>query len=120
MEALQWCEKAIGADKVNAQAHYLRATILQEQGSLDEAAFALRRTLYADPRFALAHLALGNLAVRQGKLKESRRHFENTLAVLAKYQQQEILPESEGLTAGRLRDLVTLQRDQSIGATRNR
>ena len=71
--------------------------------------------MYADPLLVLAHLALGNLVLRQGRLKESEKHFENTLALLAKYQQEDILLESEGLTVGRLRDLVALQRDQSRG-----
>jgi len=39
-EARQWAEKAISEDKLNAALHYLRATILQEQGDIEEAVAA--------------------------------------------------------------------------------
>ena len=105
-EAIQWCEKAIAMNKMDARAHYLRAAILQEQDSLEEAALSLRQALYADPQLVLGHFALGNLALKQGKLKESGKHFENALALLAEHRQEDILAESEGLTAGRLKDLI--------------
>lgn len=105
-EALQWCEKSIAADKLNAASHYLRAVILQEQSSVEEAMLALKRALYLDQRFVLAHFALGNLTGRQGKLKESQKHFENALSLLSAYQQGEVLPESEGIAAGRLAEII--------------
>ena len=115
-EGLEWCEKAIAADKMNAGCHYLRATILQEQGLLEEAQAALKRTLYLDQNFVLAHFALGNLTLREAKVKESEKHFENALSLLSAYRQEEILPESEGITAGRLVEIITLQRNQETGA----
>ena len=112
-EALGCCDNAIRIDKMNARAHYLRAVILQEQSLLDEAALSLRRAIYADPEFVLAHFALGNLAMRQRRPKESRKCFDNALEVLGKYQQEDLLPDSDGLTAGRLRDWVSLEMDQA-------
>ncbi len=105
-EALEWCERAIATDKLNARFHYLRATILQEQRALDEATRSLKGALYLDPDFALAHVALGSLARRQGKLRESQKHFENALALLRACPQEEILPESEGMTARRLMEVI--------------
>ncbi len=117
-EALEWCEKAIAADKMNAGCHYLRATILQEQGSAEEARASLKRTLYLDQDFVLAHFALGNLTLREAKLKESEKHFENALSLLSAYGQEEILPESEGITAGRLMEIIAVQRKQGAGKGR--
>ncbi len=105
-EALKWCEKAIAADELNSGLHYLRATILQEQNALDEAVLSLKRALYLDPNFVLAHFALGNLTLQQGKWKESGKHFENVLSLLSAYWQEDILPESEGMTAGRLVEII--------------
>jgi chemotaxis protein methyltransferase CheR len=110
--ALACCEKAIASDKMSASAYYLRATILQEQDSPQEAIESLRRAVYVDPRFTLGYFTLGNLALQHGKRKESEKHFENALLLLAGYGPEETVPESEGLSAGRLREMIALQSNQ--------
>jgi chemotaxis protein methyltransferase CheR len=101
-DALSCCDRLVSAEKMNPNGHYLRGTILQEQGALGEAAATFRRTLYLDPDFLLAHFALGNLARRQGRFAEADKHFGHALLLARKHPAEEILPESEGLTAGRL------------------
>jgi len=105
-EAMDWCEKAIVSDKLDPASHYLLATIQQEQGQGDAAAQSLKRALYLDPEFVLAHFALGNLCLAQDRHREAQRHFGNTLALLRVQPHAEILPESDGLTAGRLIEIV--------------
>ncbi|MBI2311239.1 MAG: tetratricopeptide repeat protein [Betaproteobacteria bacterium] len=105
-QALEWCEKAIAADKLNPGCHYLLAAVRQEQGQFLEAAASLKRALYLDPNFVMAHFALGNLARRQGRTKESARHFANALSLLGTYRPGDMIPESEGITAGRLMEIV--------------
>jgi len=107
-EAFEWCEKAVIADKMNPGSHYLRATILQELGQVNEAIASLKRALYLDPDFVLAHFALGNIASRQGKLRESERHFRNAHVLLQRHGQAEVLPEADGVTVGRLSEIVSL------------
>jgi chemotaxis protein methyltransferase CheR len=105
-EAIAWCQRAIAADALSSRFYYLLATVLLEQGREDEAILALRQTLYLDDRFILAHFTLGNLSRRQKKPKDAQRHFHNALVLLQQYQPEEVLPESEGLTAGRLSALI--------------
>jgi chemotaxis protein methyltransferase CheR len=105
-EAIDWSDKAIAADKLAAPAHYLRATILQEQGCLPEALLALRQAVYVEPQFVVGHLTLGNLALKQGRTRESKKHFENALLLLAQCKPEDIVPESEGLSVGRLREMI--------------
>lgn len=105
-EALRLSEQAIAADKMNAGMHYLRAVILQELGEIDAAATTFKRALYLDQELLLAHFSLGNLALRQGRDKEAHRYFDNTLSLLKKYAQDEIVPESEGMLAGRLVEII--------------
>jgi chemotaxis protein methyltransferase CheR len=105
-EASDWCEKAIAADRLNPAHYYLLATIRHEQGQLDAAAQSLTRALYLDAEFALAYFAMGNLRLSQGRRPEAERHFTNALAVLRTRAQDEILPESDGLTAGRLAEII--------------
>ncbi len=104
--ACEWSMKALAADKLNPGNHYLHSVILQEQDRNDEAAESLRRALYLDPEFALAHFALGNILRRQGKIRESKRYFANALSLLRARKQDEVLGSLEGLTAGRLAEII--------------
>jgi chemotaxis protein methyltransferase CheR len=104
--AVAACDRVLGDDKMNPTAHYLRASILQELGDLSEAGLALKRALYLEPDFVLAHFGLGNLSRIQGKISESDRHFGNALALTQARQPDEILPEADGLTAGRLAEII--------------
>jgi chemotaxis protein methyltransferase CheR len=114
-QALKWCEKAIIAEKLNAGCHYLMATILQELGRTEDAVTSLKRTLYLDPKFILAYVALGNISKKCGKSKESEKHFDNALLLLNSRRPEEILPESEGLTAERLVEIIRAMRRAEIG-----
>ncbi len=105
-EALDHCEKAIAADRCNPDYYYLRASILQEQGRLFEAVADLRKALYLDQDLIPAHILLGNLAFRQGRRRESSRHFRNALTLLNHLPPEEVVPGAEGLTAGRLIDII--------------
>jgi chemotaxis protein methyltransferase CheR len=115
-QALLWCEKTLAADKLNAGCHYLRAMILQEHAAAEEAVVSLKRTLYLDPQFVMAHYSLGHLALRQGKAREAERHFANALSVLRTHRSEDLLPESDGITAGRLAEIIqsTLCREAGV------
>ena len=106
-EALQWCDNMVQADKLNPGAYYLQATILQEEGRIEGAVAALKKALYLDPDFVLAHFTLGNLTRQQGKNQKSERHFRNALLLTKKREPAEVLPESEGVTAGRLAEIIS-------------
>jgi chemotaxis protein methyltransferase CheR len=105
-DALVWCDRWITADKVNVAAHYLRGVILLEQGKAELASSCFQRALYLQPDFALAHFSLGSLAHNSNKLDEAFRHFANALKILGNLAAEEVLPESEGLTAGRLIEFI--------------
>lgn len=105
-KALATCEEAIAADKVNSGLQYLCAVILQELDRKQEAIMAFKRVLYLDPDFVLAYFSLGNLLLREQKVIAARKCFENVLTILGGRRDDEFLPESEGLTAGRLREIV--------------
>jgi chemotaxis protein methyltransferase CheR len=105
--ALRWCDQAIKANRLNAATHYLRATILQEQGATFEATHALRQALLMNPNFVLAQFNLGILLRQTGRLKEANRHFKAALKLLGNYQDTDVLPESEGTTASGMRVIVS-------------
>jgi chemotaxis protein methyltransferase CheR len=114
--ALDACDRALAADRMNAAAHHLRASILHELGNPREAAGAFRRALYLEPGFVPAHLGLGQLARAQGRFPEARRHFGNALALVRARPAEEILPEADGLTAGRLAEIIEILRGTETAA----
>lgn len=105
-EACRWCQAAVAADKFNPGLRYLLASVLAEQGQGAAAAAALKQALYLDQDFALAHFALGNLYRRLGQKATAARHFANARELLAAHPPGEPLPDAEGLTAGRLLDII--------------
>jgi chemotaxis protein methyltransferase CheR len=114
-EALAWCERAVAADKLNAARYYLLSSILQEKGMIVPCERALQQALYLDPRHALAHFALGNLRRREGRHEPARRHFANALAALRARDSGEALPEAEGMSAGRLAEIVSATLASELG-----
>lgn len=105
-EAIVWCEKAIAADKLNPAHYYLLAAIEQEQGQSETAERSLGRALFLEPDFALAHFALGNLCLSSGRVREARRHFSNALTLLRACPADALVPEADGLSAGRLAEII--------------
>ena len=115
-DARELCERAIAEDKLNARYHYLLSSILEEMGLAEEAGSSLKRALYLDHNFVLAHFALGNLARKQGKTVESEKHFENALSVLSTVGQDSVIPESEGIIARRLTEIIRTMMLEDISA----
>jgi chemotaxis protein methyltransferase CheR len=110
-EALEFCDHAITQDKMKARYYYLRASILMEKkapnsgGSGEEvnvrdAEAALRRALYLEPDFALAHFVLGNLERRRGRTEQARRAWLNALRVIEDLPADTPLDDGDELTAG--------------------
>jgi chemotaxis protein methyltransferase CheR len=115
-DAIVWCEKAISIEKLNPVFHHLRAVILQEQGHMEDAIASLKRTLYLDSNFVLAYFMLGNLSRQAGKIRESRKYLENALALLNGSGQDSVITESDGLTAGRLKEMILLSLSREMNA----
>jgi chemotaxis protein methyltransferase CheR len=104
--AREWCERAVAADKLDADAQYLLASVLQELKLVDAAAGALRRAVYIEPRHVLAHYALGNLARRAGREPESLRHFRNALRAVSASAPGEAPRGCEGIDAARMAEVI--------------
>ncbi|HEY3854291.1 MAG TPA: CheR family methyltransferase [Verrucomicrobiae bacterium] len=105
--ALAWCDKWIAADKLDASGHYLRAVVLQESGDRDQSLRSFRRAIYLRPDWALAHFAMGNLARAGGDNEEAEKHFNNASRLLRSFQPGDVIPESDGLTAGHLIEIIS-------------
>ncbi|SNB44747.1 CheR family methyltransferase [Geobacter sp. DSM 9736] len=105
--ARELCEQAISGDKLNAGLYVLLATILQEMDLAEEEDLALKRALYLDHDLIVAHFARGNLALRRTARREADRHFGYALLVLERMGRDDVVPLTEGITAGRMREMIT-------------
>lgn len=105
-EAADWCRQALRQRRLAPELHCLMAVILQDQGRFGDAAEALRRAVYLEPGFVLAHYLLGSLSLQHGRRSGAVRHFTHALRLLESLPPDEAVPESGGLTAGRLREII--------------
>ena len=110
-EAEHWINIAIERDSLLAPAHYVAGLILQEYGRIEGALAAFRRCNYADPEFALGHFALAGLLHRLGQQRRAHKELENVERILAKQDPEALVPVGDGLTVGRLRELVEVHKE---------
>jgi chemotaxis protein methyltransferase CheR len=92
-----------------APAHYLHGMILQEQGRFEDALSAIRRCVYADSKFVLGQYALATLLDRLGQAARAAKVRETVLKLLARCPPDDPIPEGDGLTVGRLLEMVKNQ-----------
>jgi chemotaxis protein methyltransferase CheR len=109
-DAQYWCEQALQHNPSNPSLHYLLATIFLEQERIPDAVHAFHGALAVNPDFALAHFALGNLLQQKHRHEEARHHLSNAFAILQRTSPDVVLPDTPGLTAGRLIELVDVMR----------
>ena len=100
--ALQWCEKAIAANKLNYRAYYLLGAILQEQREFARAEAALKQALFLEPGFTMSHFVLGNIMRFTGRTREAQRYFQTVLSLLNALPEDTEVADSDGMSAGRL------------------
>ncbi|STX42237.1 methyltransferase involved in chemotaxis (CheR domain) [Legionella donaldsonii] len=105
-DAHQWCKKALKIDKLNKEWWYLYGMILQEEGLQEDALDALKRALFIDQNNVIVHIAIGNQYHLQGCIHDAEKHFRSALEILSHYQEEQIVPESEGLSARQLTELI--------------
>ncbi|NJL95726.1 MAG: tetratricopeptide repeat protein, partial [Anaerolineae bacterium] len=84
------------------QAHYLRALLHQQSQSWEDAKAALRRALYADRHFVMAHYYMGELLYTEGNLTHARRFWRNAADLLAGMEPDSPLPYGDDTRAGTL------------------
>ncbi len=105
-EAIEWCKKAIFIDKINPFYYYLLASIQQEQGNISEAVITLKKVIYLDPNFIMAYFDLGNLNLKKEKYKQALKDFKNARALLDNFNDEDIIPYSEEMTVGGLKQMI--------------
>ncbi len=105
----QMCAAALDRHRTSAELVYLHAVLLSEAGRHREAAAAARRALYLDRGLVVAHLALGGALLRLQDTGGAHRAVGNAQRLLASLAPEEIVPASDGESAGRLAEMARVQ-----------
>lgn len=107
--AIELCKRGIKADKSNNNFYYSLALIYQEQGKTDEAISSLHSSIYLDGGHVLSYYTLGNILFRKGDIKKANKYLNNALSLLNRLEKEIILPGSDGLSAGRLTEIIKMK-----------
>jgi chemotaxis protein methyltransferase CheR len=105
-EALVMSQQLVDKHKLYADAYLLKATIESELSNPEAAIKSLQNALFLDPELIIAHFTLGNISTSFGNEKQANKHFRNAMDLLGKMQTEEIVPESDGITAERLKQII--------------
>ena len=96
------CERVIAVSPLDPRPYFLLAQLAEERGAIDEARTLLRKVLYLDPGFVVAHLELADLCVRTGDARRARQMRAQALRELEKMPSETPLPVPPHTTAGTL------------------
>ena len=97
---------AEGQGNLDYRVHFLRAIIADQAGHVQEAMKSLKQAIFLNKNFVIGHFYLGVINQREGKIKNASRSFRNARNLVDKLSPDHLLDEAEGLTAGRLREIV--------------
>jgi len=95
--------------RMQPQLHYLKALVFSHTEDAEGALQSLRRAIYCDPNFALAHYALGEMYEKRGEVREARRHWTLAQSSIRELDPTESLPLDEDLTIEMFNDLLTFR-----------
>lgn len=105
-EALRWLAEAEKKQMMRPEIHYLRGVVELHQKELDKALISLRRAIYCDNRFVLAHFVLGELYEKQGYYRKASYQWSQAQSILGSLPQEAPVAFSNDLTVEILSGLL--------------
>jgi chemotaxis protein methyltransferase CheR len=107
-KAAEYGERLLEKGGLNAEVHFYQALISEKLGIAGEPERSLRRALYLDRNFALAHYHLGIALKRSGHAGAAARSFGNVLKVLAALPDIAMVTAGPGVTVAGLKELARM------------
>lgn len=112
-ESLRMCAQAVAADKLDPSAHYLHGLVLMEAGKPVQAEQGLRTTIYLEPDFVMAHVALAGGLLARGRAAETRRHLGIARRLLRGRDPQQTIAGAEGKSCAQVLRMLDGMREQA-------
>ncbi|HJV80123.1 CheR family methyltransferase [Noviherbaspirillum sp.] len=104
--AMHCLDRSINNNPLSVELHHAKALIAMEAGAQRDALQSLKRVIYLQPDFILAHYLLGVLQTARSRPRDAVRHFETAREMLSGLRSDEVVPGSDGLTVASLLDSV--------------
>jgi chemotaxis protein methyltransferase CheR len=98
--------KILSSGTATSEMYYMYASLLNERQESEPAEICLKRSIYLNHTHILSHLMLGDIYLKAGKRDLAIRHYENVLKIVHHSDENEIVPESDGLTVGRIKEFT--------------
>lgn len=117
-EARRMLDDLMRREKTSVEGHLLQAMVAEQLGDSDGALGALRRALFLDKKLVVGHYLMAVLNERLGRQDDALRKYSTVHHLLGSARDGDLLPLSEGLTAGRLRELTEARLQELSGAGR--
>ncbi|HEX3727648.1 MAG TPA: CheR family methyltransferase [Pirellulales bacterium] len=103
------CQTLLRSERLNPAVHFYHALVAGQQGRYAECEQSLRRAIYLNRDFVLAHYHLGLVLHRNRDARAAERSLRNVLQLLDRRDSDETLADADGLTVGELRQLARMQ-----------
>lgn len=99
-------KKILSDNKATPAMFYLYSSYLFEQNNLKESEIFLNKAIYQNHEHILSNLMLGEINIKKDKKQIAIKHYQKVIDILENRDNNEIVPESDGLTAGRIKEFA--------------
>jgi chemotaxis protein methyltransferase CheR len=107
LAAARCCEQMLEQNSLNPRVYFYYALVTDQLGDAKRAKEFLRKALYLDREFVLAHYHIGLALKREHDSRQAARHFRVVLELLERVPER--LREDKDITAVELKALAKLQ-----------
>lgn len=108
-EAIEKLNTIILDDELQPELHFLKATLLVDKGEINEAIQNIKRAIFLDPFFLMAHFFLGDLLLRKRKTITARKYYITVEHLAQARPDNEQVPFGDGMTAGALAKIAKVR-----------
>lgn len=106
--ALNRCSLFIQINPLNALAHFYEALIQEQMGDHMRREASLRRAIYLNRQFVLAHYSLGLALLKNGKTDHAERSLHNAISLVEGMKDDDTFSEADGISVADLRELMQM------------
>ena len=106
--AARSCQLLLETQNLNPLVHFYYALVQEQMGLHAETERSLRRAIYLERNFVLAHYYLAVCLQKKGDRSGAARSFQNVLQLLARMDASETFAEGDGITVADLNELAEM------------